>query len=258
MKSLKTGTPAHGNGLGSKVSKHEVNLPKNGFLRFQVGLLFVLIVMYALLQLSFEVPAMETPKSLTQPEALVELVIGEVIPEKEVSQVEREIKPEVRVAEPEVFEVVGNAATASETVVGPSEPYSADLRVSDIPDIPTEMDPIHVNSVEFAPVFPGCEPTMENSERIDCMNEQMNVYIQKYFDTRLASEYGLSGKQRISLQFTIDAEGRISDVRVRAPHPALVQEVRRVVKKFPKMVPGMQGSRPVKVVFMKPILFAVH
>lgn len=258
MKSNKTGTATHGHGLVPKISKHEVNLPKNGFLRFQVGLLFALILVYVMLQLSFRASAVVPPEEVTLPEELVEFTLGEVTPEKKPDPKKLQPVPVTKVVDPEEFKVVDDVSEVVESETASSEVTDEELRVEDIPEVVPDPDPVHVNAVEFAPVFPGCDVSMSNRERIDCMNEQMNRYIQRYFDIGIASDYGLYGKQRISLQFTIDASGLITDVKVKAPHPALEQEVKDLVKRFPPMEPGMQGAKPVKVVFMKPIIFKVE
>lgn len=257
MRSVKTGAPSHGNGVGSKLRKHDVNLPKNGFLRFQVALLLVLILVYGGLQLSFEVSAASPPTVSSLPEEIVEYTIGEVTPEKEKVS-EPAIEQVIKVKEPEAFKVVENTSKSKESSVAPTEVDTPVLEVGAVPDVEPELDPIHVNVVEFAPVFPGCDVSMSNPELISCMNEKMNGYIQKYFNTNIASDHGLTGRQRIYLKFTIDTDGSITDVEVRAPHAVLEREVKKLVAKFPLMKPGKQGAKPVKVVFMKPIIFDVQ
>ncbi|MBL7471989.1 energy transducer TonB [Robertkochia sediminum] len=258
MRSVKTGTPSHGNGVGSKLRKHDVNLPKNGFLRFQVALLLVLMFVYGGLQLSFEVSAASPPAVTSLPEEIVEYTIGEVTAEEEEVPEPAVEKQVVKVVEPEVFKVVENTSKTKESAVAPTETDAPELEVGDVPDVEPELEPIHVNVVEFAPVFPGCDVNMSNPELISCMNEQMNRYIQKYFDTNIAADHGLTGRQRIYLKFTINTDGMITNVEVRAPHAVLEREVRSLVGKFPRIAPGRQGSQPVKVVFMKPIIFDVQ
>jgi protein TonB len=258
MKSVKKGATSHGNGMSSNIRKHDVNLPKNGVLRFQVALLFVLIAVYGMLQLSFEAEAASPSPTSSLPEEIVEFTIGEVVPEKKKvpgPAIEQEI---TKVSEPDELLVVENTSDVPEADVAPTEIDTPELNVGDVPDVEPEMDPIHVNVVEFAPVFPGCDVNMSNAELISCMNDQMNWYIQKYFDTDIAADYGLKGRQRIFVQFTINTDGLITDVKVRAPHAALEREVRSLVARLPQMVPGRQGSTAVKVVFMKPIVFEVY
>ena len=57
--------------------------------------------------------------------------------------------------------------------------------------------------------------------------------------------------------FTIDEHGSIQEVMARAPHPRLQTEATRVVKTLPKMTPGKQRGRPVRVKYSLPITFEV-
>jgi protein TonB len=90
------------------------------------------------------------------------------------------------------------------------------------------------------------------------MSEKVQKFVQRKFDTDLANDLGLEGRQRISVQFKIDKRGNVVDVRARAPHPRLEQEAIDVVKALPKMTPGMQRGQPVGVLYALPILFQVE
>ena len=83
-------------------------------------------------------------------------------------------------------------------------------------------------------------------------------YVQRNFNTDLASELGLEGRQRINVQFKIDETGRVTNVRARAPHPRLAKEAVNLVSKMPKMIPGKQRGKPVGVIYALPILFQVE
>ena len=87
----------------------------------------------------------------------------------------------------------------------------------------------------------------------------MRKHVQRYFDAELANELGLApGKKRIFVQFKIDKDGSITSVNARAPHPRLKKEAERIAKKLPKMVPGRQRGKPVRVGYTLPITFNVE
>ena len=90
------------------------------------------------------------------------------------------------------------------------------------------------------------------------MSEKISKFVNKKFDTELAGELGLSGRQRIAVQFKIDRNGNVVNVRARAPHPRLEQEAIKVVQALPKMTPGKQRGKAVGVLYSLPILFAVQ
>ena len=90
------------------------------------------------------------------------------------------------------------------------------------------------------------------------MSDKITKFVQKKFNTDLAGDLGLTGKQRISVVFKIDKNGNVSGVRSRAPHPRLEKEAARVVGLLPKMKPGRQRGKAVVVSYTLPITFLVQ
>ena len=67
---------------------------------------------------------------------------------------------------------------------------------------------------------------------------------------------GLMGT--VILQFTVDYDGSLTDIRVvKGVHPLLDAEAKRVVKSSPKWTPGYQNDRPVRVTYTFPVVFAL-
>ncbi|WBX70778.1 energy transducer TonB [Tenacibaculum retecalamus] len=59
------------------------------------------------------------------------------------------------------------------------------------------------------------------------------------------------------MQFKIDKDGSITDVNARAPHPKLKEAAMEMIKKLPKMKPGEQRGKKVRVGYTLPITFEV-
>ncbi len=116
----------------------------------------------------------------------------------------------------------------------------------------------NTTNVEKVPVFPGCEGLSNNDQRIKCMSDKLKGIIQRKFNGDLAADKGLLGIQRISVQFTIDKTGSVTNIKARAPHQSLEKEAKRVMTKVPKMQPGKQSNIPVDVVYSLPIIFRVQ
>jgi BlaR1 peptidase M56/Gram-negative bacterial TonB protein C-terminal len=112
--------------------------------------------------------------------------------------------------------------------------------------------------VENAPVYPGCENLLTNKETKKCTSNGIDKFVQKNFNTDLAGDLGLIGRQRINVIFKIDAEGNITGIRSRAPHPRLEEEAIRVISTLPKMRPGKQNGENVIVPYSLPIIFQVQ
>ena len=137
-----------------------------------------------------------------------------------------------------------------------SVPYSLPI-IFQVADADEMLDEVHVpfNVIEEVPVYPGCEDLASNVEKKDCMSESITNFIIENFDTKIASENGLSGRQRINVIFKIDMEGNITGIRSRAPHPALEAEAIRVISLLPRMKPGVQRGKVVSVPYSLPIIF---
>ena len=111
--------------------------------------------------------------------------------------------------------------------------------------------------IEQVPVFPGCENLTSNDEKKKCMSDKIQEFVNKNFNAGLGKELNLSGRNRIIVQFKIDKQGNIVDVRSRAPHPDLEVEAERVINSLPSMEPGKQGGVEVGVMYSLPIVFQV-
>ncbi|WP_196895074.1 energy transducer TonB [Aureivirga marina] len=113
-------------------------------------------------------------------------------------------------------------------------------------------------SLEEVPVFPGCEKAKGNKEKKACFENRVRKFINRKFNADIANEIGLtSGKKRINVLFNIDKEGNVKISRVAAPHKELEKEAKRVINRLPKMTPGKQNNKPVKVKYALPISFYV-
>ena len=93
------------------------------------------------------------------------------------------------------------------------------------------------STVQNVPIFPGCDKG-NNEARRKCMSQKITKFVQKEFNTDLAGDLGLTGRQRISVIFKIDKNGDVVGVRARAPHPRRKRSI-RVVNMLPKMKPGI-------------------
>ncbi|KAA3621876.1 MAG: hypothetical protein DWP94_09565, partial [Flavobacterium sp.] len=117
---------------------------------------------------------------------------------------------------------------------------------------------VDVISVEFVPVFPGCESLGSNDERRDCLSDKIRSFISKKFNTDEFSYLDSGKKFRIDVQFMIDKNGNVQEVRSRAPERSLEHEAERVIKLLPTLKPGMQGNTAVDVIYRIPIIFKTN
>ena len=165
-------------------------------------------------------------------------------------------------AAPELIEIVKDEKEVIETVIQSTETNQEEeiAKVEDVVVVEAPEEDIEVPFavIENVPVFPGCEKENGNNAKKDCMSKKIAEFVNKRFNTELASELGLSGRQRINVIFKIDKSGSITSVQARAPHPGLEKEAQRVIGLLPKMQPGKQRGKAVTVPYSLPILFQVQ
>lgn len=163
---------------------------------------------------------------------------------------------------PEIIEIVEDDKEVEETVIESTE-TSQEEEIAKVEDVvvveaPDEDIEVPFAVIENVPVFPGCEKEVGNNAKKQCMSDKIAQFVNKKFNTELASELGLSGRQRISVIFKIDKSGNITNIMARAPHPGLEKEAQRVIGLLPKMQPGKQRGKAVTVPYSLPILFQVQ
>ena len=116
----------------------------------------------------------------------------------------------------------------------------------------------HVSFVSEVPLFPGCASSMSREERIDCLNNKMGRYVQRKFDTRVTNDVNDRDLVRISVMFTISAQGLPIDILIKAPNKDLEKEARRVISNLPRMKPGKMNGEPVNVTYTLPIVYKIN
>lgn len=246
-----------------KSQKHDANLRKNSSLYFQIGLILCLLGTYGLFEMKFEDKTYKEPDLAGLLPEDHTFDARNYIPEPDIPKVEpvKQVKKQVITNKFEIRD--------DDVVLEPidiiTKPQPTDIVID--PSIFTDEDePVgetlpeifNLRDLEMVPIYPGCEGMTNNKDRVQCMSDKLAQLIQRKFDTGLAAELGLSGVQRINVQFKIDKSGKITEVLTRAPHPRLEQEALRMTGKIPVMKPGLQQKKPVSVLYNLPIVFKVQ
>ena len=230
----------------------KADVSRNGSIYFAVGLALMLFLTYSILNWkTYDKSDIDIGKLNLDNELEEEIpIIEQVIPPP---------PPPPPPAAPEVIEVVEDEEEVEETVIESTETdQDEEIEVEEI-EVEEFVEDVEVPFavIENVPEYPGCERG-SNAEKRKCMSDKIAKFVQRKFNTDLAGDLGLSGRQRISVIFKIDKNGNVVGVRSRAPHPRLEKEAARVINMLPKMKPGRQRGKPVIVPYSLPITFQVQ
>ena len=229
----------------------KADLTKNSSLYFAIGLALVLLFSWQAIEWkTYEKSAFDYQALNVDDEDDEEVPITE--------QLKTPPPPPPPPPAPEVIEIVEDEEEVEETVIESTETDQDEIvEVEDI-EVEDDFDDVDVPFavIEDVPLFPGCE-RVAKSERRACFQDKMNKHIRKNFRyPEIAQEMGIQG--RVYVNFIISKDGSITNVRMRGPDKNLEKEASRIISKLPKMIPGKQRGRPVRVPFSIPITFRLN
>lgn len=230
----------------------KVDIGKNSSLYFALGMALMMFLSYS--TINYKV---YDKSSLNLDKVNMDALDEEEVPITE--QVQPPPPPPPPPPAPEVIEIVEDEVEVEETVIESTETdqeEEIDIEDLDVEEVEEDVE-VPFAVIENVPVFPGCERG-NNAKKRKCMSEKIAKFVQRKFNTELAGDLGLSGRQRISVIFKIDKSGNVTGVRARAPHPRLEKEAQRVINLLPKMQPGKQRGKAVIVPYSLPIIFQVQ
>jgi protein TonB len=245
--------------MNKKKKHHFDKLQKSSILFTQLGLVLALLAVYLALEFTTEKKDLVFDKTnvLDEPLYVIQYPIG-VIEKKTIPK--EPVKPKEVVPIDKII-IDDNDSSAEETVLNPVDTETTDDLIGLIVEAPGDGIDADVtlpfSIIEEAPIYPGCEG-LDKEESKKCFTKQITKFVNKKFNTDLASSLNLNGKQKIWVIFKIDKTGTVTDITARAPHKSLEKEAIRIVQKLPQMTPGKQRKKPVGVKYTLPIAFVIE
>ncbi|MGD2005030.1 MAG: energy transducer TonB [Flavobacteriaceae bacterium] len=228
----------------------KVDLNKNSNLYFVIGLCLILFLTWKLMEWkTYEKDLIVSELLTVEKEDQEEIPITEQI---------KTLPPPPAPPAPVIIEVVEDESEVEETVIESTETDEEEIIDVEAVEIEEEEEEISVPFaiIEEAPIFPGCEKVDKSKQR-DCFQKQINKHIVKNFRyPEIAQELGIQG--RVYVNFVIAKDGSITNIRLRGPDKNLEEEAKRIISKLPKMSPGKQRGKEVKVPFSIPINFRLQ
>lgn len=231
----------------------KADLNRNSGLYFVIGLALVLFLTWRALEYKSYDTTIEQViiAHMAEPDLDEEVPITETI---------KLPPPPAPPTAPTIIEVVEDNEEIVETVIQSTE-TDQDATI-DTPVI--AVDEVEVEEVEeeitvpFAviediPIFPGCEEGSDE-ERRACFQRKVQEHVKKNFKyPDIAVEMGIQGK--VYVQFIIGTNGHVTDIKTRGPDLLLEKEAERIIALLPRMTPGRQRGRSVKVPYSIPVNF---
>jgi len=119
----------------------------------------------------------------------------------------------------------------------------------------------NLNDIEFAPIYPGCEPIANETDKKNCFSIKISQYILRNFNSSVAKNiYSTKGKiNKLRVLFIIDENGRAKASKIVGKWDRTIKkEVFRVITSIPKMKPGVSNGINTKVKYSMLIPFIVE
>lgn len=230
----------------------EMEIGRNSSLYFALGLCIMLFISWQLLEYR------TYDKSKVSIDILnLDQEMEEDIP---IVNINTPPPPPPPVAIQESIQIVEDAVEIEETVIESTETDQSDkiadpvVSVQDVAVEEVEEDvEVPFSVIEDIPVFPGCENVAKNQRRA-CFQEKMEEHIKKNFTfPEAALDLGIQGK--VFVLFVIDSKGYVTSIKSRGPDKILEKEAERIIGLLPRMTPGKQRGKAVKVPYAVPIVF---
>ena len=233
----------------------KADLNRNSGLYFAIGLTLILFITWRALEYkSYDINTDIVQMFEVQSDLKEEVPITEQI---------KTPPPPPPPSAPEIIEIVEDTEEIEETIIESSEinqetVIESVMNVDDV-EVGEEEEEISVPFavIENVPIYPGCDELQTNGQRKACFQQKMQEHIMKHFKyPETALELGIQG--RVHVQFKIDNQGYITNIRMRGPDASLEKEAARIITALPQMTPGKQRGRNVAVPYSIPISFILE
>ncbi|TGV00356.1 energy transducer TonB [Flavivirga rizhaonensis] len=230
----------------------KLEISRNSSIYFAIGLNIMLLFSWQALEY----------KTYERDDVVVDLLDVETQFEEEIPVVNINTPPPPPpppVITQESIQIVEDTEEVEETVFESTETSQEEairdvVEVSDVnvEEVEEEVE-VAFALIENVPIFPGCEGLPKKKMK-DCFQKKIQEHVVKNFEyPEEALDLGIQG--RVSVVFIIDSKGHITGIRSRGPDRILEKEAERIIGTLPKMKPGTQRGRPVKVAYSIPIFF---
>ena len=221
----------------------KANLENLRVIFVEIGLIIALLVVWA----GFSGSSKEK-KAAVLDAGNQEIIEEEMVPITQETPPPPPEMPKIPVLSDQI-DIVDDEVKVEETIVNLEDDANLGVEIQDYVEVQEEVveeEAIPFALVEEKPKFQGGDA--------NTFSKWVN---QKLVYPEIAKENGVQG--RVMLQFTVNTDGSVSNVKVlRGVDASLDKEAVRVVSSSPKWKPGRQRDRAVKVTYTFPVIFQLR
>ena len=223
----------------------KASLENKRLLFTEIGMVISLLVVWG----AFEYTSKEKKSSLLEEQTAV-VIEDEMVPITQETPPPPEAAPKIPVLSDQIEILEDDIKLEDDTFMNLEDDANMGVEIMDyveeVEEEVVEEEAIPFQLVEEKPSFNGGDA-----------NEFSKWVNSKLVYPEIAKENGVQG--RVTLQFTVNADGSVSNVKVlRGVDSSLDKEAVRVVSSSPKWKPGKQRDRAVKVTYTFPVIFQLR
>ena len=223
----------------------KASLENKRLLFTEIGMVISLLVVWG----AFEYTSKEKKTSLLDDQTAV-VIEDEMVPITQETPPPPEAAPKIPVLSDQIEILEDDIKLEDDTFMNLEDDANMGVEIMDyveeVEEEVVEEEAIPFQLVEEKPSFNGGDA-----------NEFSKWVNSKLVYPEIAKENGVQG--RVTLQFTVNADGSVSNVKVlRGVDSSLDKEAVRVVSSSPKWKPGKQRDRAVKVTYTFPVIFQLR
>lgn len=206
------------------------------------------IIVLGLVLLAFEWQSKEKKDSIFDQQESV-IIEEEIIPITQEEQTPPPEMPKIPVLS-DAIDIVDDNIQVDDAVFSFEDDATLGVEIMDYIET-VEEEEVEEEAIPFALV--ENKPTFQGGDA-NTFSKWVNSQLEY---PEIAKENGIQG--RVTLQFTVNTDGSVSDVKVlRGVDSSLDKEAVRVVSASPKWKPGMQRDKPVRVTYTFPVIFQLR
>lgn len=119
-------------------------------------------------------------------------------------------------------------------------------------------EPVTLLVADHMPAFDACVDVLDPDAERACTEKRIIEHMQQCVDfPRHMKDAGIDGV--VYLEYVVDENGNVRDARIlKSPHAAFEATTLRCIDDLPKLNPGRQQGRPVRVQYTLPVRFSLH